>query len=355
MGLPPILIDKDVAAASTMPSAWYVEPRALELELEHVIERSWQFAGPLSRLPEPGSYFTTVIGREPVLLTRDRNGAVRAMSNVCRHRAGLVARGEGCRPILQCTYHGWVYELDGNLRSAPEFDGVQNFDGACLPQFRVQTWQGLIFVDVSGLAPAFEEVFGAIDERLRGRDLTALTHTTRKDWEIRCNWKIYVDNYLEGYHIPIVHPQLFRELDYNNYRTETAAWFSIQHSPIRRPERLRSLSPGDEAIYFWVYPNLMLNIYPDNFSTNLIVPVDVGTTVTVFEWFFERGGAPAEELERVVGFSDEVQIEDIEVCEDVQRNLRSATYDRGRYSARRENGVHHFHSLLARSLEGTTQ
>lgn len=352
MALPPIDIDPDLPSASTLAPEWYFEPAALVAEHARVFERSWQLVGNLGQLPEQGSYFTAAVGREPVLVVRGADDVVRAMSNVCRHRAGTVARGSGRRPVLQCTYHGWVYDLEGNLRNAPEFDGVKNFDGACLPRFRTEIWHQLIFVNVSGDAPPFTEVFGGIDEALGTRSLAAFRPSVRKDWEIRCNWKVYVDNFVEGYHIPIVHPQLFRELDYARYETETRAWYSIQHSPIRRPERLRVLDPGDEALYFWIYPNLMLNIYPDNFSTNLIVPLDPERTVTEFEWYFAPGANA--EAGRVVSFSDEVQLEDIQVCEEVQRNLRSPRYERGRYSVRRENGVHHFHRLLAGQLEETT-
>ena len=350
MPLPPIEIDPDLSRASTIPAPWYFESEALEREHRMVFERTWQFVGSLHRLPDPGSYFTTTVGREPVLMVRGRDGVVRALSNVCRHRAGSVARGAGRKPVLQCTYHGWVYDLDGSLRNAPEFSEVQDFGPVCLPSFRLETWNGLLFVNVSGDAPPLAEFFGEVDRALEGRDLGPFVPLHRKDWEIACNWKIYVDNYLEGYHIPIVHPQLFRELDYAAYRTETFRLASIQHSPIKRPEKLRVTTEGDQALYFWVYPNLMLNIYPDNFSTNLIIPSGPESTVTAFEWFFPPDeGSP--DLDRIVSFSDEVQLEDVQVCEDVQRNLHSSTYERGRYSVRRENGVHHFHGLLASHLD----
>src|SRR5262249_31737713 len=118
------------------------------------------------------------------------------------------------------------------------------------------------------------------------------------------------------------------------------------------PGRLKRSGAGDEAQYFWIYPNLMLNVYPDNFSTNLILPLGHERTLTVFEWFFKdpESREVKEEIRRTVEFSDEIQLQDIAICEAVQKGLRSRTYDRGRFSVRRENGVHHFHSLLSRSL-----
>jgi choline monooxygenase len=178
----------------------------------------------------------------------------------------------------------------------------------------------------------------------------------RKDWELDANWKVYVDNYLEGYHIPVVHPGLNREIDYGGYRTETKNYYSIQHSPIRRDQaaRLRLKEGAEEAALFvWVFPNLMINVYPDNYSTNLIVPLGPERTLTIFEWYFRDPDAPATQakLAQTIEFSDEIQLEDIQICEAVQRGLRSRHYDQGRYSVRRENGVHHFHGLLARYLE----
>jgi choline monooxygenase len=177
----------------------------------------------------------------------------------------------------------------------------------------------------------------------------------RKDWTLDCNWKVYVDNYLEGYHIPVVHPGLMKELDYGAYRTETFRTHSLQVAPIRRRDGGPIATPGggdEEAEYWWIWPNLMLNVYPDNFSTNLILPLGPGRTLTVFEWFFREPHRAdvAERVRQTVAFSDEIQREDIAVCEAVQRGLRSTTYGRGRYSPRRETGVHHFHRLWADAM-----
>ena len=197
---------------------------------------------------------------------------------------------------------------------------------------------------------------GALPAELSPRGLSAMRFALRKDWELGCNWKVYVDNYLEGYHIPIVHPGLMKEIDYGSYRTETRGFWSEQHSPVKpRPGgRIRVERPGDEARFFWVYPNLMLNVYPDNFSTNLIVPLGHDRTLTIFEWYFrDPDSAPSQaKLAETVAFSDEIQLEDIAICERVQKCLKSRTYERGRYSVARENGVHHFHSLLSKALVG---
>jgi choline monooxygenase len=336
--------EPDLARASTLPSRWYNDPAVLEAEQRAIFARTWQLVGRAEQVAEPGAYFTAQIANEPLLIVRGGDRELRALSNVCRHRAGPIAHGEGKRPVLQCGYHGWTYALDGRLLATPEFEGVESFDRAdvCLPRFRVEEWHGLIFVNLDANAPPLREFLGDLTTSFDGfRDFHL---AARKEWFLDCNWKVYVDNYLEGYHIPIVHPSLFRVLDYQRYRTETRGNYSIQHAPLRQGD--------DRAEYFWLYPNLMLNVYPDNFSTNLIVPLGPTRTLTLFEWYFHNPDAPDVQarIDEQVAFSDEIQLEDIAICEAVQRGLASSTYDRGRFSPQRENGVHHFHGLYARSM-----
>src|SRR5438094_37305 len=201
-------------------------------------------------------------------------------------------------------------------------DGIEDFDrqAMSLPRFRVELSNDLVFVNLDASAPPLREFLGDLAERLERRNYSGYRLAARKEWLLDCNWKVYVDNYLEGYHIPIVHPSLFREIDYPRYHTETRDKYSIQHAPLRRPERIRTASAGDEAEYFWLFPNLMLNVYPDNFSTNLIVPLGPTRTLTLFEWYFHNPGAPdvQKRIDDTVAFSDEIQIEDIGICETVQ-------------------------------------
>ena len=344
-------IDPELGRAATLSSAFYLRPEVLDHEKRTVFAASWQLVGRLDQVSAPGDYLTATIADEPVIVVRDREGTLRALSNVCRHRAGPVASGCGNRKSFRCGYHGWVYALDGSLMATPEFENVQAFERSevRLPSFQVDTWASLIFVRISTEGPTLQETLGDLPSRMMHSSFEEFRSARRKEWIVNCNWKVYVDNYLEGYHIPIVHPGLFRELDYDEYRTETLRYYSIQHAPIRRGERLPRESEDSQAQYFWIFPNLMINVYPDNYSTNLIVPLGVDKTLTIFEWFFPDPDSPSarKAVDRTVEFSDEIQIEDIAICETVQRGLRSATYERGRYSVKRENGVHHFHRLLA--------
>jgi len=352
-----LAFDERLESASTLPSRLYTDTLFLDVEKEKVFSRTWQLVGRQEQVASTGQFFTAAVADEPIVVVRGSDGALRALSNVCRHRAGPVASGEGSCKVFRCGYHGWSYALDGQLIGAPEFEGVQDFRKweQTLPQFRVDTWLGLVFVNLDSSARPLSETIGDLPATLQPRGLSSMRSAGRKDWTIQCNWKVYVDNYLEGYHIPIVHPGLMRELDYARYRTETKGMYSVQHAPLKESPRgrlRREKGAADEAQYFWVFPNLMLNVYPDNFSTNLIVPISHDRTLTIFEWFFPDPDAPGvrETLRQTIEFSDEIQREDIAICEAVQRGLRSRTYQKGRYSVRRENGLHHFHGLLARSL-----
>jgi choline monooxygenase len=351
------LVDPRVERASTLPSRLYTRPEALSRELDRVFSRSWQLVGHASRVIGAGDYFTAEIAGEPLLVARDPEGTLRALSNVCRHRAGPVAAGSGNRKAFRCGYHGWSYAPDGRLLAAPELEGIEGFrpESCRLPEWRLETWGPFLFANLDPAAPALRDWMPEIFARTGAMDLSALQLVERRDYLIACNWKVYVDNYLEGYHIPIVHPGLLRELDYDAYRTDTFENCSLQIAPIRAgagPDRRYANPDGSagDALYFWVFPNLMLNIYLDSLSTNLVVPLGHDRTLTVFEWYFRDPRRPRTKdlARRTIDFSDEIQQEDIGICEAVQRGLGSRSYDRGRFSPRRENGVHHFHRLLER-------
>ncbi len=346
----------DLSRASTLPARWYLDPAFLDAEQRHVFASTWQVAGHRRCVTEPGQYFPCEIAGEPLVVARGDDGVLRAFSNVCRHRAAIVCPARGQGGVLKCPYHGWSYKLDGSLHGAPEFEGVNDWDRAQvrLPAAKVAEWGPFVFVNVDGGAPPLTEVLGSIPEEVAGLGcpVDQLNFRVRRDYEIACNWKVYVDNYLEGYHLPAAHPGLFRELDYAAYRVDTHRWYSSQYAPIRPPRAGEKRQYGEQlqdnrALYFWIFPNFMLNVYPDNLSSNIILPLGAGRTLTIFEWFAYGGNEVKPET---VAFSDEIQQEDIGICESVQRGLQSRTYTAGRFSVKRENGVHHFHRLLDEML-----
>jgi choline monooxygenase len=359
---------EQIESAQTLASRFYTDPAVLDIEKRRIFLRTWQLVGTLQQscgevngskrtISDPESFFTADVAGEPIVIVRDKQGDLRAFSNVCRHRAGPIALGSGSKDVLRCQYHGWTYTLDGRLIGTPDVEGVEFFDRSTMGMvpLRCETWGQFIFVNFDLKAEPLSTFLGQIPEQARGFQFDGVEFAERRDYVIDCNWKIYVDNYLEGYHIPIAHPGLMKEIDYAHYRTDTFRYHSQQFAPIRakKPEDAgeRLYAPGSglqDALYFWVFPNLMLNIYPDNIQTNVIVPLNYEKTLTIFEWFFHNAGAETvrERIRKTIAFSDEVQREDVGLCEHVQRGLRSSTYDRGRYSVKRENGVHHFHMLL---------
>src|SRR5437016_1593145 len=359
---------EQIECAQTLASRFYTDPAILEVEKPRIFQRTWQLVGTLHQpcgevngiertISDPESFFTVDVVGEPVIVVRDKQSELRAFSNVCRHRAGPIALGSGCKNVLRCQYHGWTYTLNGRLIGTPDVDGVEFFDRSTMGMVRLrcETWGQFIFVNFDLHAEPLSAWLGKIPEQARGFQFEGLEFAERRDYLIDCNWKVYVDNYLEGYHIPIAHPGLMKEIDYAQYRTDTYRYYSQQFAPIRamKPEdsgeRIYAPGPGlQDALYFWIFPNLMLNIYPDNIQTNVIVPLSHEKTLTIFEWFFHHAGSQQvrEGIAKAIAFSEEVQREDVGLCEHVQRGLRSAAYDRGRYSVKRENGVHHFHMLL---------
>jgi len=351
-----------LARASTLASSYYTDAAVLEREKELVFGATWQLVGRAEELERVGDFVPVTVLDEPIVITHGLDGQLHGFYNVCRHRAGQVALTRGNRKSLQCRYHGWTYGLDGSLRACPEMEDTEDFrkeDFGLMP-IRVDRWGPFVFVCLSDSAPSLAEVMGAIPSEVAaaGYDVDRMRLVERREYLIECNWKVYVDNYLEGYHLPIAHPQLFKELDYRAYRVETASYHSKQHAPIRphKEDSLyrRNLPEGSqpEALYYWVFPNLMLNLYPDNLQTNIIIPLGPERTLTRFEWYVLEPNSPgvAEEFARSFAFSDQVQQEDIGICEAVQKGLRSRTFDHGRYSVLRENGVHHFHGLLTKAL-----
>ncbi len=353
------LIHPDIAQAFTLPAHFYFGPSFEGLEKERIFSRTWQIVGHERQLPHPGSFFTTDLVGEPLLIARNAASQIKGFYNVCRHRAGPPAQGCGERKVFRCGYHGWTYSLDGELLNAPECEGVQDFRQRDfnLAPVRTESWAGLIFVNLDASAGSLLDSLGKLPDQASRFGLEAMHLHERRAYAMECNWKTYIDNYLEGYHLPSVHPSLNSELDYGSYTTQVFSSYSLQSSPIRGPEnektvqRRYSQAKGDDvAEYYWIFPNWMLNCYPDNISVNIVLPVTPERSIAIFEWYFPQSILATEAPAQTVRFSDEIQAEDVRICEIVQKNLRSRSYSRGRYSVKQERGVHHFHSLYAQAM-----
>ncbi len=348
-----------LAQASTIPAAWYVDPRIAELERLSVFSKTWQLVARTDQLQAPGQFVATTVAGEPVVVVRGNDGVLRAFYNVCRHHAAaVVTQACGQAALLHCPYHGWNYGLDGSLKGMPEFEGVENFDRAQngLVPIRVETWECFVFVNLDHLAAPLAQFLGGLVRRVAPLGITKLHYFDRRTYNINCNWKVFVDNYLDGgYHVPHLHKGLNSVLDYKHYTIENEDRYCLQSSPMVASDEdaaMGSARKGDRAWYFWQHPNLMINCYEGYMDTNLVIPVDVDHCTVMFDFYFAGiGEAHREYNEQSVNVGNRVQEEDLGICEDVQRGLKSRAYRAGRLSVRREAGEQLFHRLLAADLK----
>jgi choline monooxygenase len=341
-----------LARAHTIPADWYIAPAMHLAERKRIFQRSWIIVGRAEQVGEPGTFLTADVAGMPVLVVRDGEGVLRAFANVCRHRAAVVVTAPcGKASKLRCPYHGWTYDLAGRLRGTPEFEGVQDFerDDLGLPPLSVETSGPFVAVHAGLPKLSFADYLAPLSVRL-DQALSDLTFVERREYMLRCNWKVFVDNYLDGgYHVNSIHPGLGDMLDYTQYSTQVFDWTSVQTSPLRTdPSSVRA----GRAQYWYVFPNFMLNLYDGVMDTNLVWPLSVDRCMVAFDFWFSATGTAADGAFRTrsLEVAERVQQEDIAICEQVQRGLASGWYTTGRFSVRREAAGYHFHQLLARLL-----
>jgi phenylpropionate dioxygenase-like ring-hydroxylating dioxygenase large terminal subunit len=327
-----------LAQASTIPASWYLDPELAELERQTVFSRSWQVVARLDQVQKPGQYITCDVASEPLVVVRGNDHVLRGFFNVCRHHAAAVmTESSGEADHMECPYHGWTYALNGDLKSAPDLGSVINFDRKSmgLVPVEVAVWKHWVIARL--------DRDGAQITSLSNVDITRYHWFERRHYFLDCNWKVFVDNYLDGgYHVPHLHKALNRVLDYSEYQIELGDRFCLQWSPF---------SASARALYYWIYPNFMINIYPDAMDTNLVLPRGLSRTEVVFDFYFTDVSDTARERNLVsIAGSEEIQNEDVAICRSVQRGLASRAYNSGRLSARREAGEHLFHRLLHADL-----
>jgi len=349
-----------IAHASTIPSSWYTDPRIFELEKQTAFTNSWQLAARANQLQNSGDFVTTEIGGEPIVVVRGEDHQIRAFFNVCRHHAAAVmTASQGNSPQMRCPYHGWTYSLSGELKGTPDFSGVCDFarsENGLVP-VHVATWEHWVFVRLGSGSnnPGLNEFLGGdLIKQISELNPGPLQWFEQRRYLIECNWKVFIDNYLDGgYHVPHLHQGLDSVLDYSNYTIENGERFCLQSSPMvpSADDDVNAVRAGERARYYWIYPNFMMNFYEGVMDTNLVRPLAVDRTEVVFDFYFAdvSDAARAHNLASVeVG--DRIQREDLDICRSVQRGLQSRAYETGRLSVRREGGEHLFHRLLHADL-----
>jgi len=352
-----------LAEASTIPASWYTDERLFELEEQTIFSRSWQFAARIDQLNKPGDYVTGEVAGEPIVVVRGGDNSLRAFFNVCRHHAAAVmTERAGHANQMRCPYHGWTYSLEGELKGTPDFSGVCDFDRANngLVPIGIGTWEKWVFLKLEGdhlneSSAGLDEFLGIdLIDQFQKLHLGDLHWVESRRYTLNCNWKVFVDNYLDGgYHVPHLHKGLDSVLNYSNYSIENGEHFCLQSSPMAEgdDDGVNAVRTGKRALYYWLYPNFMMNWYEGMLDTNLVRPLAVDRTEVIFDFYFADVSASA--LERnlaSIEVSDRIQQEDLDICESVQRGLRSRSYKAGRLSVRREAGEHLFHRLLHADL-----
>jgi choline monooxygenase len=347
-----------LSKARTIPSAWYFDADIYALECRKVFAGCWQYVGRAEQVKDPGSFLTVELAGEPILVVRDEKGTLRAFHNACRHRAAQVINEPcGHAAKLRCRYHGWTYDLAGRLIGTPEFAGVEDFkkEEQGLPPMAVDTHGPFVFVHQGKPTQTLAEFLAPFPDMTKEMRLDTLHFVDRREYVLECNWKVFVDNYQDGgYHVNTVHPGLAGALDYAQYRTELHGNNSVQISPIKASDdpTVGKVRTGTHAYYWWIFPNLMVNLYQGVMDTNLVVPLGPDRCRVYFDFYF--ADVASEQAHRFnadsIAVAHQVQLEDWGVCEEVQRGLKSRTYDTGRFSVKREAGGYYFHQLLAKAL-----
>lgn len=345
--------------ASTIPAPWYFDPRIAELEGASVFSATWQAVGRADQVRENGEFFTGEVAGEPLVAARGEDGQLRAFYNVCRHHAAaVVTEAQGCVKQFRCPYHGWTYGIDGALKGMVEFDGVCNFDRARngLVSVGVDTWENFVFVNLDGHAAPLRAFLGEVPGIVAPLELANKLHYfDRRVYTLNCNWKVYVDNYLDGgYHVPHAHKGLSSVIEYTKYTIENFERACLQSSPLSSDagsEAGVAATRQGRAFYLWIYPNFMINAYEGVMDTNLVLPLGVDRCAVVFDYYFADTSTAAEARNREsITVSEKVQDEDMAICDAVQKGLGSRAYFAGRLSVRREAGEHLFHRLLHADL-----
>ncbi|NND15171.1 MAG: aromatic ring-hydroxylating dioxygenase subunit alpha [Eudoraea sp.] len=355
-------IHRDISKAETLPASFYRSHEVFESLKEKVFYCTWQWLGTADQVPDPGSVAPKVLLpeflSEPIVLTHSSKGEISCLTNVCTHRGNLVVTKGGNSRKLICGYHGRRFLLDGTFEHMPEFQDTKDFPRACddLHSFPIRRWGPFLF---GGLHPAFDfqTVLTQMEERIgfMPLDMFVEERSRAKEYEVNAHWALYCDNYLEGFHIPFVHDDLNAVLDYGDYETVLYEHMNLQIGYAEGTEAVFDLPAGHvdhgkqiAAYYFWVFPNMMFNFYPWGVSVNIVEPKSIHKTkVRFISYVYDKS-----KLDTGAGSGlDKVELEDEEVVEGVHLGVRSAFYKAGRFSPTREQGVHHFHGLLANFLD----
>lgn len=356
-------VDENIEKAQTISKIFYTDQKLFDLQKIKIFENNWQFLTDIESVKIPGQYFVSKYIEsfidEPILLTRDYSDKIHCLSNVCTHRGTILAEFNGHTPKnLRCRYHGRRFNLDGCFHSMTEMDEAENFPSESdnLAKIPFNQWGKFIFASLNPTIE-FSDWIGPLENRINFLPINEFLFDSKRsrDYLINANWALYVENYLEGFHIPYIHPGLANALDYNSYKIELFKFSNLQigiatgsENIFILPETHVDFGKRVAAYYFWLFPNIMLNFYPWGLSINIVKPISIDKTRISYLTYVWK--------ENLMDFGagsqlDKVEREDEAVVEQVQLGIKSKYYLKGRYSPKQEKGVHHFHRLLAQFMK----
>ena len=331
-----------------MPASWYWDPEVYAEERHRIFFRHWLCIGREQMVAQPGQYLTASPAGFPIFVLRGEDGTLNGFHNVCRHRAAkLLTARTGSSNGLTCPYHGWRYDAEGGLKHAPFFGEARDFPKHELSLFaiRVDAWRGLIFVNLDLAGSELEDWLGPLASAVAETAPAEVEFHRDVEFEIACNWKNYVDNYQEGYHIPLLHPGLHRDLQWKRYRVINFDGGSLHEGPARGT----SSHPG---LFGWRFPNFTFVSYPQGLSFLRMEPLGPRRVRLVYS-FFRPAGVSEQDFEETFDYGMEVSKEDQWITPLVQENLEAGVYEKGPLSPRHENGVYYFHELVRDALAST--
>ena len=353
-------IHQDITQAATLPAEFYRNASVFDTVKEKIFARSWIWVEDQTVLNEKQNIFpfTFLEGvlNEPLVFTKDQSGTTHCLSNVCTHRGKIIAEQASKGRLLTCGYHGRCFNINGQFKRMPEFKTAKNFPTPAdhLSQIPFKEWLGMLFVSLDPKV-SLKEMTQPIIDRLAylPLDTMAFDASTSKDYFIDANWALYCDNYLEGFHIPFVHPALNDALEFENYDYEISPYCNLQLGIGKADEPCFEIPEGHidfgkrvYAYYYWLFPNLMLNFYPWGLSLNIVTPLSHNKTKVSFRSYIYPNAIMSPNENNL----DDTELEDEAVVESVQLGVQSRYYKQGRFSPTMEKGVHHFHRLVAEFL-----
>ena len=351
----------------TLPARYYFDAEIYQLEKEAIFYNSWIYACHKSQIPKSGDYFTVDIHEQSIFVVRDKSGAINAFYNVCQHRGHELLKGTGNTSTITCPYHAWAYGFDGELIAARNSQRVAGFNKCdfSLKRVQVEEFCGMLFVNLDTAAPSLSSQTGELENEIRRYcpHVDELHFAQRDTYDVPCNWKTIVDNFLECYHCHVAHKDFVDLVDMDSYRTKTHGIYSAQISGAARStdNAAFKFEKGDVDFGYagwFLWPNLTIWIYPGDANLSILQmnPFSEERTVEFQDWFVPEG-KPTEQLREAMAYQKDVlQPEDIALCASVQRGLKSRGYNQGRFivdeelSELSEHAVHHFQSLVMRAL-----